>query len=86
MFHSQGYLMDRNTAMACRALESVATTPDSPGVFLATASPRKYAAKLVEILGDESPIKPSAHGHTPHHHAMLAPTLPALVKLIEKYN
>lgn len=89
-FHTQGYLMDRNTAMACRALDSVATTRDVPGVFLATASPRKYARRIFEILGDESPFGRPVPTQAPHdrtHHLpLLPPSLPAITRLIEKYN
>lgn len=88
-FKSDGYLMDRNTAMACRALDSVPTSANYPGLFLATASPRKYYSKLSRILGYETEESEHAHESSPHHLPHLPtipPTLPALAKLIEKYN
>lgn len=81
--------MDRNTAMACRALDSVPTSANYPGLFLATASPRKYYSKLSRILGYETEESEHAHESSPHHLPHLPtipPTLPALAKLIEKYN
>lgn len=88
-FKSDSYLMDRNTAMACRALDSVSTSAEYPGLFLATASPRKYYSKLSRILGYETEEPEHVHETSLHHLPHLttiSPTLPALAKLIEKYN
>lgn len=51
-FERYGYLMDRNTAMACAALEQ-GIRPEETGIFLATASPDKNASHLVDLLGND---------------------------------
>lgn len=55
MFDRSEYLMDRNSAMACKALKDE-IKPGEAGVFLATATPTKYKKHLTEILGDDIPL------------------------------
>lgn len=50
-----GYLMDRNTAMACRALTDGLHNGET-GVFLATADPAKYNLHLSRILGPDAKL------------------------------
>lgn len=52
MYRQYGYLMDRNTSMACYALNKC-KSPDETGIFLATAHPYKYRDKLKELIGAE---------------------------------
>ncbi len=77
MYSSHKYLMDRNTAMACRALMENRKA-DETGVFLATAHPDMYAAKIKEILGVDISAPKPARGYFRDRCAPLSPTLPAV--------
>lgn len=60
-YRRSAYLMDRNSAMACRALgESL--RPGESGIFLATAHPEKYAVRLRELLGNDILAGDTAYG------------------------
>lgn len=54
-YDESGYLMDRNTAMACRALAEGLHEGET-GVFLATADPAKYNTQLKHILGSDAKL------------------------------
>jgi len=77
MYSSCHYLMDRNTAMACRALMEN-KKKDETGVFLATAHPEMYAPKIKEILGIDIVGEKSTRGYFRDKWAPLSPTLPAV--------
>lgn len=86
VYHSSSYLMDRNSAMASRALKA-GMRPGEAGVFLATAHPDKYRAKLREIIGEEIALTPDHATHSPHRHGhfvetSISPTLLALKRFL----
>lgn len=81
-YRESGYLMDRNTAMACHALTD-SLPDDSTGVFLATAHPAKYHDRLREILGNDAEIPQwkaeTGYSRKKHHPGIIIPPLyPAL--------
>lgn len=81
-YAEHGYLMDRNTAMACRALDENMRSGET-GVFLATAHPAKYAAHLNELIGSEAvitkPFSPRSDKPFPAQHGnSIAPRFDAL--------
>ncbi len=87
-YDQSGYLMDRNTAMACRALEQN-LRPGETGIFLATASPTKYAKRLHEILGTDISLDAprssvSISQHKPE--VTLPPLLPAIKRFLLDQN
>ncbi len=83
-----GYMMDRNTAMACKALADNIPT-GSVGVFLATAHPSKYRDKIKELTGEEIPLLEYANNNnvmkSERHHTLSA-TFPAVRKFLYEYN
>lgn len=83
-YSKNGYLMDRNTAMACRALEQN-LRPGETGIFLATASPAKYAQKLKEILGSEIKLDIPIFERNIYPEQRTEVTLPALLPAIKRY-
>ncbi len=82
VYAESGYLMDRNTAMASRAIDH-SLQPGETGVFLATASPEKYAVQLIGLLGDG--IKLKAPEPESRHHKIDEPTLPPLFPAVRRY-
>lgn len=82
VYAESGYLMDRNTAMASRAIDH-SLQPGETGVFLATASPEKYAVQLIGLLGDG--IKLKAPEPESRHHKFDEPTLPPLFPAVRRY-
>lgn len=83
IYAESGYLMDRNTAMACRAT-NLSLRPGETGVFLATASPEKYAKQLFELLGDDIGLKRS-EPESRQQHKINEPTLPPLFPALRRY-
>lgn len=83
IYNRNEYLMDRNTAMACRALEQNLHSGET-GIFLATASPAKYADRLHEILGPNIrlDIPSQAKDSQPRAETI---TLPPLLPAIKRY-
>lgn len=82
-YSENGYLMDRNSAMACRALDQ-SLKPGETGVFLATAHPHKYARELQELLGTEIAAKmPGTENR--HSGKIDEPMLPPLFPAIRRY-
>lgn len=77
MYASCNYLMDRNTAMASRALMEN-KKPDETGVFLATAHPEMYANRLKEIIGIDFTPEKTNHRYMRDKNTPLSPTLPAI--------
>lgn len=76
-YSASHYLMDRNTAMASRAvMENL--KEDEVGVFLATAHPEMYADKLHEILGINFISDTPQRRNFKDRSAPLSPTLPAV--------
>lgn len=82
IYHSTGYLMDRNTAMASHALSQSLTVGET-GIFLATAHPAKYARQLNELLGIDMAF--DTPNTSPHIHSKSWPTLPPLVPAIKRF-
>ncbi len=89
IYNTYGYLLDRNSAMACRSLIKN-IRPDETGVFLATSHPLKHRNDLEAILGCTLPKDLKLR--TPNISAqrqkknIISPTLPALKKLLLDYN
>ncbi len=90
-YNRSGYLMDRNSAMACRALYENMHFGET-GVFMATAHPMKYADKLEQILGKPLMLSPHKsqndsmqHRNLPHI-TTISPTFPALKNLLLEYS
>lgn len=82
-YHSKNYVMDRNTAMACRALEENIADGQT-GIFFATAHPAKYAAQLEKLLGGDV-ILPNTAPKTQRWKAPAEPTLPPLFPAIQRF-
>lgn len=82
-YNTYGYLMDRNTAMSCRALEQN-IQPGETAIFLATASPTKYTDRLHEILGPDIDlnVSNSEKGISQQKQEI---TLPALLPAIKRF-
>lgn len=89
IYRQNGYLMDRNTAMSCRALEQN-LRPGETGIFLATADPVKYADHLLQILGtDIRPADTKDNSSTPHKipaETALQPLFPAIRRFLLDRN
>ncbi|MCM1292125.1 MAG: threonine synthase [Bacteroides sp.] len=81
-YHRYGYLMDRNTAMACRAME-LGLNKGETGVFLATAAPEKYADVLRNLLGDV--VSLPKHDTTAKRQHNDEPVLPPLYPAVKRY-
>lgn len=81
-YRETGYLMDRNTAMACRALNQ-SLKPDETGVFLATAHPGKYAVQLKKLLGDNIGLDCSEKQK--RNTKVDEPALPPLFPAVKRY-
>lgn len=78
MRSAHNYVMDRNTAMACRAVTENLKS-DEVGVFLATAHPAMYASRLKEILGINLLSSSSVRQRLfVDRYAPISPTLPAV--------
>lgn len=86
MYDKSKYLMDRNTAMACKALtENIAG--DEIGVFLATAHPWKYRDRIKELTGADVPSMPThAKTITTQTRHTLSATFPAVRKFLLDNN
>ncbi len=76
IYQDYSYLMDRNTAMASRALSEGLRIGET-GVFLATANPAKYSEKLHELLGKDIDIpyfrQLSTNGHKSSDNEVVLP-------------
>lgn len=89
IYNTYGYLLDRNSAMACRSLMNN-IRPDETGVFLATSHPLKHRDDLESILGHSLPDDPKLQttkiSTQRQKKTIIPPTLPALKKLLFDYN
>lgn len=74
-----GYLMERSSAMACKALMQN-ILPDETGVFMATAHPDVHTEKHTPTTDQHSHTLPIPKLST------LSPTYPALKKLLIEYS
>ncbi len=82
-YRTKNYVMDRNTAMACRALEESMTDGET-GIFFATAHPAKYAVQLEKLLGSDV-IIPETAPKTEQWKAPAEPTLPSLFPAVRRF-
>lgn len=82
-YNKYGYVMDRNTAMACNALNQ-GLAKDETGIFLATAHPAKYAAELQKLIG-KTVNMPEQNQETVHHDKHNEPTLPPLFPAVRRF-
>ncbi len=82
-YNKSGYLMGRNSAMACRALGEI-PSGSGVGVFLSTSNPSGYAAHLNELLGDNVIDEPDVRRHhkPDRNRHVIAPTYQALRKYL----
>ena len=87
-YNKYGYLMDRNTALSCRALEQN-LRPGETGIFLATANPEKYSDRLHAILGDGINLNTSTAARTEQQsrtETSLPPLFPAIKRFLLEQN
>lgn len=84
-FHSTGYLLGRNSAMAYAALDQ-SISPDEAGIFLATVSPEHHIENLTKLLGESLPFCPvKAAPHPDRSSQRAEPALPPLFGAVKRH-